>query len=486
MDLHCFPRSEPADSSRPFPFAVLLIAVLCLTLLPAAAIAQADDDIHRFNRDFQQLIATLYQTAAQRSEDQASAIDSLAALDTLLKSRITRQDMIGAAALLRTQRALLEDNIDDRLIFNLIRQQLELGDRSAARQMYDFIRREGEKSLLSNVAFIFAVDARRQANWPAVVEYSEGIYQDLAENDAAYAQLITGVALQHLKRHRKALDHYKQIPSTSTYYLAGQLNSAIAYLRQGWWSDARRTIDQAVQNPAGESHREMINRLNLVLGYAMLQQEYYRDARNAFRRIDLDSRYSNRALLGLALSAANQTDYIGALNALNRLREQSSIDLSVEESRLLLGYVYQKLEQQMTASASYSEAIEYYQARLDHLSGLAQRTDKTAALLDRIDSQRHLIQLDDTLISYADRYPPAFFTNLLMLDKLQNSLQQSSVSLPASLTQRLRALNRRGRAILQDVTEQLIAQRREYLNSYLSQCRYGLANLYDSALQQEP
>ena len=486
MDLHCFPRSDLPCYSRLFRFAALLIATLWLMLLPGTASSQTSDDISRFNRDFHRLIETLYQTAAKHAATQTTPIDALAALDARLKSRIASQDLIGAAALLRAQHTLLEDHIDDRLIFSMMRQQLQLGDRSAAQRMYDIIRREGEKSLLSNVSFIFAVDAMRQANWPAVIDYSEGIYQDLAEDDAAYARLITGVALQHLKQHRKALDHYKQIPPTSTYYLAGQLNSAIAYLRQGWWSDARRTIDKAVQNPVGETHREMINRLNLVLGYAMLQQEYYRDARNAFRRIDLDSRYSNRALLGLALSAANQTDYVGALNALNRLREQSSIDLSVEESRLLLGYVYQKLEQQMTASASYSEAIEYYQGRLDHLGSLAQHTDKTTTLLDRIDPQRHLIRLDDTLISYADRFPPAFFSNLLMLDKLQHSLQQSSVSLPASLTQRLRALNSRGRTILQDVTEQLVAQRREYLNSYLSQCRYGLASLYDSALQQEP
>ena len=90
---------------------------------------------------------------------------------------------------------------------------------------------------------------------------------------------------KHLKKHRQAIENYNKVPASSEYYVYAQLNSAIANIRQGWWTDAQTTINDVIKNTHIDNSNELTNRLYLTLGYLLLQKEYFRDARNAFMKI---------------------------------------------------------------------------------------------------------------------------------------------------------------------------------------------------------
>jgi len=300
----------------------------------------------------------------------------------------------------------------------------------------------------------------------------DGIFSELPNKEADYAYLMYGTSLQHLKKHREAVKYYKNIRKNSEYYVYGLLNTALAYIRQGWWTEAHIVIKSALKDKNVIKSDEIINRLYLVLGYSLLQKDYYRDSRDSFRNISQDSRYANRALLGISLTAASQNDFIGSLNLLSILKDKTSLDLSVDESYLLIPYVYSNLKQYLTASASYNEALSYYQSRIldvveliksDEMFGLSNMTKEDGVFL-----------IKSNIIDITENYPVSFIYNLKKIDSWVGQIHNGK------LKKDIISLHADTRIVLNKILREALALRKEHLNSYLNQSRYGLARMYDS------
>ena len=294
--------------------------------------------------------------------------------------------------------------------------------------------------------------------------------------NANYARLMIGTILQHQKKHRAAVTYYKQIGKTSKYYPSAVLNTAVAYIRQDWWTDAHIIINDLLNNPDSHVNDLMVDRLNLVLGYALLRKEYFRNSREVFRNVGLNSPYANKALLGIALTAANQEDFIGSLNAITLLKEKKSTDLTVDEAYLLLPYTYGKLKQYLTASSAYTDAIKYYQNRIAELQAIIQSGDGLPALV-AISNNGHDLSIKNNTFDYSARYPQSFFRNYTMLGTFQPFMADMH-----KLSAVYNKLLSEYQATLKTISLQLLDKRIEYLQSYLNQSRYGLARLYDSSL----
>ena len=342
----------------------LLFYALAITLIfsridPVVASNANSIDFVQLNEQARSVFHEIYQYHSNiLNKSTLPKAKSISELEATLKQYEQAKEPIYSVSLILRNLDLINSNLDNRSILLFISKLLENNEWKTASKLFDDIKREGEKSLVSNISFIFARHHFENNEWELCLEYTSDIFADLPENDASYARLIAGVSMQNLKQHRKAIELYEKIPVKSPSYLYARLNMAVAYIRQGWWTDARHVINQALtMDTLNVNKDDMIDRLYLVLGYSLLQKEYYRDSREAFRNISKDSQYEHRALLGIGLSSANQGDYIGALNVLNLLKSKNKIDLSVEESYLLFPYVYKKLNQQMTASTAYNEAI---------------------------------------------------------------------------------------------------------------------------------
>lgn len=447
--------------------------------IPSLAENHLLDEINQLDSEFRKVSANFYKTSASTSTDKRSRFSNISKLHTRIKELTGNANDVSAIQLLYKNKSLVFDNVDDRAVFTFIELLLRNNEGYMAEELFKAIKDEGDKSLLATANFMFAQYYADRHEWQNADDLLNGIFSELPGDDSAYAYLLKGVALQNLKRHRKAINYYKKVPVSSRYYREAQLNIAVASIRQGWWTDANLIIKKVTQKTFEDaSHNETINRLHLVLGYALLQREYYRNARDEFRKITLDSRYANRALLGIGLTAANQEDFVGGLNALTILKEKNTYDLSVDESYLLLPYVYDKLKQSMMVSASYTEAMTHYNNRIRSLNEIvARRTPFTSRQYD--DTTSTLI-IGDNRLDYGQAYPESFIKNYRLL------LQLSEVVKTGPISKRLTELLGKYDKTYQKIVSALVDERISYLKSYLNQSRYGLAKFFDNSRDNTP
>ena len=454
---------------------ITLLGVLFHFLLGASALADEKSlqaEINQIELAFQQLSKQIYQHNADELKHNdliASSINQI--LADISQVTNTRQS-IQTIQLIYASLDLIQDNLDNLGVLQIIKFLLAHSVHELALILFEGIEQEGDKFLIASVRFMLADYHSDRSNWGQVHALLPSTFSELSAEQSAQALLLDGVALQFLKQHRKALEVYAKIPRDSQYRIYAQLNSSIAEIRQGWITNARQQIEGLISTRSGQGENELTNRLYLILGYALLQKEYYRDARDAFRRISLDSQYANRALLGIGLTATSQGDYVGGLNVLSILQNKKSSDLSRDESFLLLPYVYEKLKQDITATASYTTAIDYYQQRLASLDQLLlQHFD--VADIQYLENTGSLV-VNENDFDYKNQFPTALMQNYQQLAELavttkDNALQKAIEVLLAHHDQ-----------VLQKVIKALINQRKTYLISYLNQSQYGLARLYDN------
>ncbi|VAW68063.1 hypothetical protein MNBD_GAMMA09-2395 [hydrothermal vent metagenome] len=451
--------------------------VLSIYLLSSSTtFADTEDEkllkqIKQLETEFKTLSTEFYIQADKGNNNNLKNIDDI---DQLFEetSRLTAQGKsVEAIQLLYINKNTIRDNLDHQAIFTFIALLLHNNEWNLALKLRNAIKEESDISLSATTQFIFAKYHAPRNEWAQVSKALEGTYTELSPENTVYAYLLKGSALQHLKKHRQAIKAYSKIPPDSHYYIYAQLNTAIANIRQGWWTDARTTINNLLKHTNQGNQDELTNRLYLVLGYALLQREYYRDARDTFRHIALNSRYTNRALLGIGLSATNQGDYVGGLNALSILKEKDMSDLSVEESYLLIPYVYEKLQQELTVISSYSEGMKYYQQRIKTFNKIANQHINYTEISYRKDTNDIIIQ--NNILDYGKHFPRSFLSNY------QKLIDFSTKNNNKVLRKKVKNLMKKHDNLLQGIIGELMQERIAYLKSYLNQSRYGLARMYD-------
>lgn len=428
-------------------------------------------ELSQLDNDLIEITSTFYRDKSLY-EEPARNVRNLDHLHELVEQHARKSDDITALRLLHNNESMVLDAFDNRAILRFLEIVLINNDRHMADSIAEAVDSSGDRSTLANVRFLFAKYYANRNAWSKVHELLNGGFGELPSEDAAYAYLLDGVALQEMAMHREAIERYDRVPGSSKYYTEAQLNKAVASIRQGWWTDAA-TIMRSLSTAAREIDRELKNRLHLVLGYALLQHEFYRNARSEFRKVTLDSAYVNRALLGIGLAATNQGDYVGAVNAFLHLKELGGQDLSTDESHLLLPYVYSRLNHAVTVTAGYSEAVTHYQKRLAALENLEHRRE--AFIPEQYDSHTGTLTIGGYSLSYGEKFPRAFLQNYGLLRKLVKS------SIGTQQSARLEALLRRYDDAFVKVRGSLLADRIEDTRSYLNQARYGLANYFDSS-----
>jgi len=452
------------------------IALILLTL-PCSQSHAAQPPINKsidvLESSFRSLSDAFYSDSSSYTEKSSQKHKNLEVLEKSINSLVLAKKPISAIQLIYSNLQTINDNIDTKAVQNIIELLLDQNDWKLANKLFLEIESEGDDSLLAPVKFSFAKYYAHRQQWKQVIELLDGTFSQLSDDNADYAYLLNGAALQHLKKHRLAVQSFEKISKQSQYYDYAQLNTAVANIRQGWWTDAQRRIGDLIKQSKKTNKDEITNRLYLILGYALLQREFYRDARNAFRHIGLNSRYTNRALLGIGLTATSQGDYIGGLNALTILKDKKTFDLSVDESYLLVPYVYEKLQQELTVNTSYTEAMNYYQRRINKLDKISAKHNDFASI--SYNAETMIILLQKNNLDYGSKYPASFISNFKQLHKYLE------ISKSEKIKRKLTSLIKKYDVTFQKIINDLAAQRKEYLRSYLNQSRYGLARLYDNS-----
>jgi len=459
-----------------FKCSLSTFSLICLSIYLSLPVYAADyrainKKIRLLESEFKSLSSEFYQESSSYSDETLKRITDIEQLLSSVEKLINASNSIAAIQLIYFNIETLNDNLDTKAIFKFINLLLDKNEWHLANTLFNSIKNEGDKSLLATVQFIFAKYHAQRNEWPEVNKLLEGNFTELSEENAAYAYLLNGSALQHRKKHRLAIKNYNKIKKSSQYYGYAQLNTAIANIRQGWWTDAQTKIQNLLKLSKKTNQDELTNRLYLVLGYALLQREFYRDARDAFRHIGLKSRYTNRALLGIGLTATSQGDYVGGLNALTILKNKKTFDLSVDESYLLVPYVYEKLQQEKSVTTTYTEGINYYQRRIKKLEEISTQHADFKNLNYNQTTSSLIIQ--NNSFNFGNQYPEAFIRNFQRLNEFNHATNNSKIK------NKISRLIIKFDSVYQNIIIGLAKQRKSFLKSYLNQSRYGLARLYD-------
>jgi tetratricopeptide (TPR) repeat protein len=377
-------------------------------------------------------------------------------------------------ALIRANIDLVRAHVTKPEFEELLAYLYEMNDTATVQLLTDHLKKTGGSALSYNY-FLLAQYYEQRQNWQAVQGALSKInIRDLRTGDAHYYQLLMGYALQNLKDHRKSVQYYQQIPSSSPYFAHAKLNEGTANLRQGWWTEAHLEFERAIQflteHPRDEDLR---NRLLVVLGYSQLHYEFYRDARNTLRKVAVNSSSSNKALMGIGLAAAYQKDFAGAANAFRLLAEKPTSDLSVDEAFLLLPYAQEETGNKEAAGLAYQKAIDHYQRKLEQLHRL-QDGILTA-------NQNNLLKgVEDAEVRSAEIFGGSAAVPGYLQKNFANLLQMPPLPGETDLEKAAQDLRQRYQTYLRDTIAHNIEARRAMLDSYLSQAKFGMAKLYDT------
>lgn len=366
------------------------------------------------------------------------------------------------------------ENLQHPRIFELLDFLYLKNDTAAIKRISDAIKQTGSPSFRATNYFLLAKYYNSRGNWKGVKAALANLdVNELSLADQHYYYLLMGFALQQLKEHRQGYLYYRKIPAESPYYAHAKLNEGTAYLRQGWWTEAQIEIKHALASTQSSSDQNFKDRLYTVLGYLQLHYEFYRDARESLRNVSINGQYTNKALMGLGLSAAYQKDYDGAINAFKILSEKTSHDLNVDEVKLLLPKAYEEIADFGMATSAYQNAIAYYNSRLLKIEKILSDLDKTpkSALGDA------LRELD---FSELEIYGKPHYIPMYFYDNYQLIVAMQTKPLDADTIKTVDQLQSRYQTQLKMMVRDNIKLRKAIINSYLSQAKFGMANLYDN------
>lgn len=454
---------------------IFTCVLVCTTGVSAAVVPKNDGstELLALDTSFQKFSSRFYTTYI--AHNKLSKIDSIHLLaETSEAYRSQKQPVLATATILRNI-DVVEKNIDTTPIIGVLSLLLETNEWNTASQLHRRIQKQGDKTLVSNISFSLAKHRFSRNQWKDTISIVESIRSDLPPEDYHHAQLMHGISLQHLQKHRAALGEYAKITATSAYYTTARLNMAVANIRQDSWTDAHIIINELLTDKGRNRDSALTDRLYTVMGYSLLQQHYFRNSRDAFRKISLNGKYTNKALLGLALTAAHQEDYVGALNAIKHLKQKKTRDLPVDEANLLLPYFYERLKQLTTASTAYLEAINYYEHRLLNIKN-ALPSDSDDLRKQVVTSNDGTVTINNEILELDEKLPRFIFNNIQMLAQFQPYIEQVGDN---GLRREYATLNAEYRRILQKSAQDLLDEKASHLTHYMNQSRYGLARMQD-------
>lgn len=467
-------ESTVIPANRRLWLPVLTVATIALFMLPVHASAETANNPLReklsvLDEQFQVLSKIFYETYSP-----AKSLKALSKLTDLPADMgaIPTSKKIDIISRIKKHTATVCGQYTSAKFSDVLQLLYSANETATLRALSDCINHQGDGVAKTENYFYLAKYYYARENWPGVFGSLKKINpKDLSVSDADYVFLLEGYALQAKKKHRDAAKLYKKVPVSSAYYAHAKLNQGLAYLRQGWWSDAYRELELAITHSKNKEAKEFHNRTLVVLGFAQLNSEFYRHARDTLRRVSLSSAYTNKALLGLGVAAAYQKDYPAALNAFNRLASGSVADLNLDESFLLVPHTHEELGDLKQAEVAYRRAIGHYIARLKSLNNEKRLIENTSGVSLKL--------LESLNKNSAQLYGAKYSTPTYILGNYRMLIAFTGLVKNPEIAKRLKELKLGYEQVMKSLILDKLLLRESILTRYLSHAKYGVARLYD-------
>jgi len=462
---------------------VMTLKILFISLCFGTSVVNATTEVESYqsqlatiDKAHQVFVKSFYSQLAKTPLLKSASFSTIEALLQAVKNEQNNNTQIKATALIIRNKSLLTRYYDSPETITLLGLLLDNNALDSVKKLMETIKRQGDDNVNGQLDYLLADFYFQRKDWQAVLGYLDDNISDLPLAEYHHALLIKGIALQRQGEHALSIKFYQKIPKSTQDYTAAQFNIALANIRQGWWTDGHHIISQLLTEQQTATQEQALNRLYITLGYSLLNQAYYRNARKTFQLVGLNSHYSNQALLGIALTAAHQDDYIGALNASRFLKEKQQDDLPIDEAFLLMPFFYEKSQQLATASLGYSQAASYYQNKILSLNKLIQSSiDLASYPIEQTNTVS--MNINKTHINFSANYPNYFFTQREHIKQFKHWQKQLDNN---KLTKNLSVLSQQYNELTVKMAKSIMQNRVAQLSSYLNQTRYGLARLYDN------
>ena len=267
------------------------------------------------------------------------------------------------ALLVAQERGRLENHGEDaRLLLGGLK--LSYGMHLEAEQIFRELLAESESQVIRNRAWFFL----------GKLLYRKDYYQQ-ADIALANVESPTNTALgAELRSLRANIAMRKSRPEEALEFLQdwrdmprvwrpfGQYNQGIAHLQNG---DTEAGIDAlgeiANLPPVDDGVYTLRDKANLAIGYHLLGEEKYDEAKAQLNTVRLSGPYSNQALLGSGWVSTEAGDFQSALAPWTELSGRDSTDPSVQEALIAMPYAYGELGAFDQAALGYERAIRIYE-----------------------------------------------------------------------------------------------------------------------------
>ncbi len=448
---------------------LLLVCLLPATWLRAETPPSLSKELKQLDQRYRELSSELYQNYVGPDGSGMEAVSGPMRLKTLggpiqfeikVRKYLEKEEPIQAIAEIYQNKELVLKKVRRGAIMSFIQLMLDHNEWQMANELYEHVKKTGLEFQATNTAYMFAKFHFRRNEWRLCLSALQQISKKkVSAAHMDFYNLMYGVSLQQEGRYADAIEYYRLITPASEYQLYATLNEMASQLsRDGALAQAKQ-LQTHVANEALPMPNEMRDYLALMAGYHFLENEDYPAAREAFGQISVKSRYFNRALLAVAFAATKQG---------------LSTDLAVDESHLLTAYILAKSRRLQAASAAYSSAMDYYVERIKNVDNF----------LDiELDSESVFGLASD--INLIREFPQArsLFDNMKNLGVFL--VRSDQFAKDRDFYQRIRALYTDYTVIVEEMVKVYMIERRQYLNSYLSQSRFGLVQMHDTDVKRE-
>jgi len=285
-----------------------------------------------------------------------------------------QKDYFDAVALLDAELAqlyALDDPTRDTLNYHREESELYIADMELSYRMHQKVGRTMQRLLDKSVH----PSIRNQAAYRlAHIAFIKSAYEDaLADLDRIddkadpelkqKATLLRGQSLVALERYPEAIKLLSTVRGTDKLQAYANYNLGVAYLGSNDIVSAYKALNDVGTMAAGNREIAALrDKANLTIGAALLKDQKPKEARPYFERVQLDSAFSNKALLWVGWADAADGQYEQALVPWMLLRKRDITDVAVQEAMLAAPYGYGQLKAFGKSAVLYGEAVD----KIDH------------------------------------------------------------------------------------------------------------------------
>jgi hypothetical protein len=304
---------------------------------------------------------------------------------------------------------------------------LSYGQHQLAGSIFEQVLGQSVDSIVHDRAWFFLAKVWHQRGYLAEAEGALGrIGGELPGNQESERRMLHAQVLMEQGRFDEALARLGSWHEPRDEWVGyAKYNIGVALVRLGRIEEGARVLAEiGTLDPSDRTLDALRDKANVALGYAWLQAERPLEAKPSLQRVRLNGPYSNKALLGVGWSDAEQQNYQGALAPWIALRGRDLLDSAVQESLLAVPYAFSQLGADKQAADYYVDAIETFNReilRLDESIAAINAGKLIDELLDQrdADSSGWYWRLDHIPKSTETRY----LYELLAANRFQEGLK---------------------------------------------------------------